>query len=41
MIKHNAGYTVVEVLVSIVGVGAVAALIVGIYVLCHFIAKMW
>jgi prepilin-type N-terminal cleavage/methylation domain-containing protein len=40
--KNNKGFTLVELLIVLVGIGVFTAIIGGVgYVLVHFISKVW
>ena len=39
--KNQKGYTLVEILVCIIGLGSLVLFWAGVYVLGHFIAKFW
>jgi hypothetical protein len=35
------GYTIIELLVFLFGITSLILFFAGIYVLCHFLAKLW
>ncbi len=39
--KSNKGYTVIEVLITIVGIGVVVGIGALVYAAIHFLAKIW
>ena len=41
MRSKQLGFTLIELIVTVFGVGVIALLGVGLYVLAHFIAKVW
>ena len=41
MRSKQRGFTLVELFIVVFGVGVIALLGVGLYVLAHFIAKVW
>lgn len=41
MKNENKDFTAIELVIVVGGVGTLAVVIGGIYVLCHFIAKVW
>lgn len=39
--RNQSGFTLTEVMISIVGLASVAMVVGGVYVAIHFIAKFW
>jgi len=39
--NRQAGFTLAELLIAIVGIGAITLLFVALYVVAHFLMKFW